>query len=105
MAERSKELLHLEHKATPLSSLESTLLVCNGKREQCTQTKILPPNGTPLTSIPKSQRPARTAEDVQGSVATSGVVQGVAGTVGDLLGLSGTAWAGKEVKNLGKRLG
>ncbi|RYR13084.1 hypothetical protein Ahy_B04g070264 isoform D [Arachis hypogaea] len=55
MAERSKELLHLEHKATPLSSLESTLLVCNGKREQCTQTKILPPNGTPLTSIPKSQ--------------------------------------------------
>ncbi|QHO32636.1 uncharacterized protein DS421_8g251520 [Arachis hypogaea] len=56
MAERSKELLHLEHKATPLSSLESTLLVCNGKREQCTQAKILPPNGTPLTSpIPKSQ--------------------------------------------------
>ncbi|XP_052112901.1 uncharacterized protein LOC127744734 [Arachis duranensis] len=56
MAERSKELLHLEHKATPLSSLESTLLVCNGKREQCTQAKMLPPNGTPLTyPIPKSQ--------------------------------------------------
>ncbi|RYR53715.1 hypothetical protein Ahy_A06g028932 isoform C [Arachis hypogaea] len=56
MAERSKELLHLEHKATPLSSLESTLLVCKGKREQCIQAKILPPNGTPLTSpILKSQ--------------------------------------------------
>ncbi|MED6171302.1 hypothetical protein PIB30_039567 [Stylosanthes scabra] len=56
MAERSKELLHLEHKATSLSSLESTLLVCNGKREQSTQTKILPPNGTTLTApVPKSQ--------------------------------------------------
>ncbi|XP_057428438.1 uncharacterized protein LOC130721868 isoform X2 [Lotus japonicus] len=43
MAERSKELLQLEHK-------ESTLLVCDGKRESNPKTKTLPRNGTPLTA-------------------------------------------------------
>ncbi|TKY46946.1 hypothetical protein E2542_SST28997 [Spatholobus suberectus] len=62
MAERSKELLQLEHKGRSLSSLvafvcaESTLLVCDNKRESNTQTKGQPPAGTPLTSsVPPSQ--------------------------------------------------
>ncbi|KAK7269958.1 hypothetical protein RIF29_22781 [Crotalaria pallida] len=58
MAERSKELLHLEHNATPLSSLESAVLVCNNKKgETSTQPqKLPPPPGTPLTApLPPSQ--------------------------------------------------
>ncbi|KAK7305165.1 hypothetical protein VNO77_43065 [Canavalia gladiata] len=56
MAERSKELLQLEHKGLPLSSLESALLVCDNKRELNTQTKRFPLDGTPLTSaVPPSQ--------------------------------------------------
>ncbi|CAL0300398.1 unnamed protein product [Lupinus luteus] len=60
MAERSKELLHLEHKSTPLSSLESAVLVCNNKNkneESNTQTKKLPPpSATPFTApLPQSQ--------------------------------------------------
>ncbi|KAG4910320.1 hypothetical protein GLYMA_20G137100v4 [Glycine max] len=50
MAEKSKELLQFEHKGTPLSSLESTLLVCDNKKESDTQTRRLPPHGTPLTA-------------------------------------------------------
>ncbi|RDX90176.1 hypothetical protein CR513_27988, partial [Mucuna pruriens] len=56
MAERSKELLQFEHKSTPLSSLESALLVCDNKRESDTPTRTLPPHGTPLTApVPPSQ--------------------------------------------------
>ncbi|XP_020230537.1 uncharacterized protein LOC109811259 isoform X2 [Cajanus cajan] len=57
MAERSKELLQLEHKGRSLSSLESTLLVCDdNKRESNTETKRQPPAGRPLTSsVPTSQ--------------------------------------------------
>lgn len=50
MAERSKELLQFEHKGTPLSSLESALLVSDNKRESEIQTRRLPPHGTPLTA-------------------------------------------------------
>ncbi|XP_019427253.1 PREDICTED: uncharacterized protein LOC109335572 [Lupinus angustifolius] len=59
MTERSKELLHLEHKSKPLSSLESAVLVCNNNNneESNTQTKKLPPpSGTPFTApLPPSQ--------------------------------------------------
>ncbi|XP_027364940.1 uncharacterized protein LOC113871999 [Abrus precatorius] len=56
MAERSKELLQFEHKGTPLSSLESALLVCDNKTQSDTQTKRLPPHATPLTApLPPSQ--------------------------------------------------
>ncbi|TKY51064.1 hypothetical protein E2542_SST22573 [Spatholobus suberectus] len=56
MAERSKELLQFEHKGTPLSSLESAILVCDNKRESDTQSRRLPPHGTPLTApLPPSQ--------------------------------------------------
>ncbi|XP_061355643.1 uncharacterized protein LOC133300158 [Gastrolobium bilobum] len=56
MAERSKELLQLEHKGMPFSALESALLVCDNKRESSTQTKRLPSDDTPLTDpVPPSQ--------------------------------------------------
>ncbi|KAL4394120.1 hypothetical protein AHAS_Ahas02G0120200 [Arachis hypogaea] len=101
MAERSKELLHLEHKATPLSSLDFEFdYVIPGYSARNIRTKE-----RPSVSAGNMSGPARTAEDVQGPVATSGVVQGVAGTVGELPGLSRTVWASKEVRNLGKRLG
>ncbi|KAL2324310.1 hypothetical protein Fmac_023368 [Flemingia macrophylla] len=56
MAERSKELLQFEHKGTPLSSLESALLLSDKKRESDPQSRRLPPHGTPLTApLPPSQ--------------------------------------------------
>ncbi|KAL2602237.1 hypothetical protein GLYMA_10G254400v4 [Glycine max] len=56
MAERSKELLKFEHNGTPLSSLESTLLVCDNKKESDSQTRRLPPDGMLLTApLPPSQ--------------------------------------------------
>ncbi|QCE08415.1 uncharacterized protein LOC114190458 [Vigna unguiculata] len=57
MAERrSKELLQLEHKGTPLSSLESALLLSGSKREADAPTRKLPSHGTPLTApLPPSQ--------------------------------------------------
>ncbi|CAL0316324.1 unnamed protein product [Lupinus luteus] len=56
MAERSKELLHLEHKATSLSSLESAVLVCNNnkKGESSTQIKKLSPDAA-TAPLPPSQ--------------------------------------------------
>ncbi|OIW12841.1 hypothetical protein TanjilG_24774 [Lupinus angustifolius] len=56
MAERSKELLHLEHKATSLSSLESAVLVCNNnnKGQSSTQIKKLPPDAN-TAPLPPSQ--------------------------------------------------
>ncbi|CAJ2674857.1 unnamed protein product [Trifolium pratense] len=57
MSERSKELLQFEHKASPLSSLESALLVCdNNTKETNSQTKRLPTPRTSFTSpLPPSQ--------------------------------------------------
>lgn len=57
MTERSKDLLQFEHKGTPLSSLESAVLVCDNKREsEKTHTRRLPPHGTPLSApLPPSQ--------------------------------------------------
>lgn len=54
--DRSKELLRLEHKNTPFSPLETTLLVCDNNKESNTQTKRLPIDGTPFTApLPPSQ--------------------------------------------------
>jgi len=94
MAERrSKELLQLEHKGTPLSSLglclssiefvflfffflgthdevvfvcaESALLLSGNKREADTQTRRLPSHGTPLTApLPPSQRTVSNSSQV-----------------------------------------
>ncbi|CAJ1977300.1 unnamed protein product [Sphenostylis stenocarpa] len=56
MGERSKELLQFEHKGTPLSSLESAVLLSGNKRESNIQTRRLPSHGAPLTSpLPPSQ--------------------------------------------------
>ncbi|AES71709.1 hypothetical protein MTR_3g080930 [Medicago truncatula] len=55
--DRSKELLRLEHKDTPFSSLETTLLVCDNNKELNSQTKRSPFDGTSLTApLPPSQR-------------------------------------------------
>ncbi|KAI4295813.1 hypothetical protein L6164_035817 [Bauhinia variegata] len=54
MAHRSKELLHLEHKNSSISSLESALLVC--KKDSSTQSKKRAPDGSSLTNpVPQSQ--------------------------------------------------
>lgn len=52
MAERSKELLQLERKGTPLSSLESTLLVCDSnKKESNNLTKRLSTSPLPPSQL------------------------------------------------------
>ncbi|XP_004498585.1 uncharacterized protein [Cicer arietinum] len=58
MAESSKELLRLEHngKGTPLSSLESALLVCDNNNNIHKKEKESNTNGTSLTApLPPSQ--------------------------------------------------
>lgn len=52
MAERSKELLQLEHKGTPFSSLETALLVCdNNKKESNNLTKRFPTAPLPPSQL------------------------------------------------------
>ncbi|RVX10229.1 hypothetical protein CK203_016182 [Vitis vinifera] len=55
MGHTSNDLLHLEHKASSSSSLESTLLVCKNGSESKLQ-KPNHPKGKPITTpVPSSQ--------------------------------------------------
>ncbi|KAG4972160.1 hypothetical protein JHK84_038239 [Glycine max] len=72
MTERSKVILQFEHNGKPLRCLlfvfvcaEFPLRVCYNKRESDTQTRRLPPPGTPLTGpLPPSQRTASNSSQV-----------------------------------------